>query len=314
MDTVTAAPAPEISKPDLNAYWQSGLSWEIELYRKERRSRKLAWMIAGISGGIALASVTALNLLIPLKQFEPYVVTVDKTTGFMEIARALRPGDLAQDEAVTTANVVRYLRARETYNPRQLKDILFVKPLRENAETNVNIVTNQRVYSLLLVGSGASDIKAAFQVRFKYPDEDVNARLLSSAEESAKDPLLKDLDPARLNYDYIYRGDKTLKPRVAFDDGTHMYLEFTGDIPAIFVVENKKQESLVNLRTQGKYVIVDKIAPQFTLRAGGKWLCLYNRQAGQKPYDLIEETYGPKDAKPRPKPRLQPDTDREDHR
>ena len=122
MDTVTAAPAPEISKPDLNAYWQSGLSWEIELYRKERRSRKLAWMIAGISGGIALASVTALNLLIPLKQFEPYVVTVDKTTGFMEIARALRPGDLAQDEAVTTANVVRYLRARETYNPRQLKD------------------------------------------------------------------------------------------------------------------------------------------------------------------------------------------------
>lgn len=114
--------APEISKPDLSAYWQGGLSWEMELYRKERRSRKLAWTIAGISGGIALASVTALNLLIPLKQFEPYVVTVDKTTGFLEIARALRPGDLAQDEAVTTANVVRYVRARETYNPRQLKD------------------------------------------------------------------------------------------------------------------------------------------------------------------------------------------------
>ena len=30
----------------------------------------------------------------------------------------------------------------------------------ENAETNVNIVTNQRVYSLLLVGSGAADVKA----------------------------------------------------------------------------------------------------------------------------------------------------------
>ncbi|WP_320188478.1 TrbG/VirB9 family P-type conjugative transfer protein (plasmid) [Agrobacterium rosae] len=178
--------------------------------------------------------------------------------------------------------------------PKKGSGILFVKPLRENAETNLNIVTNQRVYALLLKGSAAADLKAAFQVRFKYPDEDINARLLASAEESAKDPLLKDLDPSRLNYDYVFRGDVSLKPRVAFDDGSRMYLEFTGDIPAIFVVEDKSQESLINLRTQGKYVIVDKIAAQFTLRAGDKWLCLYNRQANRKSFDLVEDAYGPK--------------------
>jgi type IV secretion system protein VirB9 len=178
--------------------------------------------------------------------------------------------------------------------PKKGSGILFVKPLRENAETNLNIVTNQRVYALLLKGSAAADLKAAFQVRFKYPDEDINARLLASAEESAKDPLLKDLDPSRLNYDYVFRGDVSLKPRVAFDDGIRMYLEFTGDIPAIFVVEDKSQESLINLRTQGKYVIVDKIAAQFTMRAGDKWLCLYNRQASRKSFDLVEDTYGPK--------------------
>lgn len=178
--------------------------------------------------------------------------------------------------------------------PKKGSSILFVKPLREKAETNVNIVTNQRVYALLLKGSTSADLKAAFQVRFKYPDEDINARLLASTEESAKDPLLKGLDPSRLNYDYVFRGDESLKPRVAFDDGTHMYLEFPNEIPAIFVVEDKKQESLINLRTQGKYVVVDKIAAQFTLRAGDKWLCLYNRQANRKGFDLIEETYGPK--------------------
>ncbi|WP_163364698.1 TrbG/VirB9 family P-type conjugative transfer protein, partial [Escherichia coli] len=32
--------------------------------------------------------------------------------------------------------------------PKKGSGILFVKPLRENAETNVNIVTNQRVYAL----------------------------------------------------------------------------------------------------------------------------------------------------------------------
>ncbi|MGJ7042223.1 type IV secretion system protein VirB9 [Shinella sp. BE166] len=178
--------------------------------------------------------------------------------------------------------------------PKKGSGILFVKPLRENAETNVNIVTNQRVYALLLKGSAAADLRAAFQVRFKYPDEDVNARLLAAAQESAKDPLLKDLDPNRLNYDYVFKGDTSLKPRVAFDDGTHMYLEFPDEIPAILVVEGKRQESLVNLRTQGKYVVVDKIAAQFTLRAGDKWLCLYNRQANRQSFDLIEDAYGPK--------------------
>jgi len=178
--------------------------------------------------------------------------------------------------------------------PKKGSGILFVKPLREDAETNVNIVTNQRVYALLLKGSKSADLRAAFQVRFKYPDEDVNARLLAAAQESAKDPLLKDLDQSRLNYDYVFRGDTSLKPRVAFDDGTHMYLEFPDEIPAIFVVEGKRQESLVNLRTQGKYTVVDKIASQFTLRAGDKWLCLYNRQAHQPSFDLIEDKYGPK--------------------
>lgn len=178
--------------------------------------------------------------------------------------------------------------------PKKGSGILFVKPLRENAETNVNIVTNQRIYALLLKGSAAADLRAAFQVRFKYPDEDVNARLLAAAQESVKDPLLKDLDPSRLNYDYVFRGDTSLKPRVAFDDGTHMYLEFPDEIPAIFVVEGKRRESLVNLRTQGKYVVVDKIAGQFTLRAGDKWLCLYNRQADRQSFDLIEDAYGPK--------------------
>lgn len=177
--------------------------------------------------------------------------------------------------------------------PKKGSGILFVKPLRENAETNVNIVTNDRVYALLLKGSASADLRAAFQVRFKFPDEDVNARLLASAQESAKDPLLKGLDPARLNYDYLFRGDTSLKPRVAFDDGTHMYLEFPDEIPAIFVVEGKRKESLVNLRTQGKYVVVDKIAGQFTLRSGDKWLCLYNRQANRRSFDLIEDTYGP---------------------
>lgn len=176
--------------------------------------------------------------------------------------------------------------------PKKGSRFLFVKPLTEDAWTNVNIITNRRSYSLLLQTTRERQAAISFQVRFKYPDEDVNARLLSEAQENAKNPNLKNLDQANLNYDYAYKGDDSLKPRVVFDDGTKMFLEFTGDIPAIFVVDDKGRESLVNLRTEGQYTIVDKAARQFTLRAGSKTLCLYNRQRVSV-VDPISDIYGP---------------------
>ena len=98
-----------------------GKSWEDDTHRSLRRSRTFAWLLTGVFGVIALLSLVALVLLFPLKQYEPYMVAVDKTTGYLEIARALKPGDLSQDEAVTAANIVRYIRARETYDPRMIK-------------------------------------------------------------------------------------------------------------------------------------------------------------------------------------------------
>jgi type IV secretion system protein VirB9 len=181
--------------------------------------------------------------------------------------------------------------------PKKNSGILFVKPLQEHAVTNINIVTNRRVYALLLQGTKDPSIRTAYQVRFKYPDEDINAKLLAEAEEGVRDPLRKDLDTARLNYEYTYKGADELKPRIAFDDGNRMFLQFTGDIPAIFVVEDKRAESLVNIRTEGDYVIVDKVAAQFTLRAGAKTLCLYNTrfkdQLAAKNNDLVAKISGP---------------------
>lgn len=75
--------------------------------------------------------------------------------------------------------------------PKRGSRFLFIKPLERDAWTNVNIVTSKRVYSLMLKGTNNEQDRASFQVRFKYPDEDVNARLLADAKESAADPDLK---------------------------------------------------------------------------------------------------------------------------
>ncbi|MBE0703367.1 MAG: type IV secretion system protein [Afipia sp.] len=102
-------------------YYKAGATWEDDTHRSLRRSRTFAWIVSGVSATVAVLSLLTLVLILPLKQFEPYVVEVDKTTGYLEIARALKPGDLSQNEAVTAANLVRYIRARETYDVREIK-------------------------------------------------------------------------------------------------------------------------------------------------------------------------------------------------
>ena len=114
------------SKPESPAvdrrYYLDGASWEQDIARKNRNSRALAWIVASIMSLVAMASLVTLALLVPLKTYEPYMIVVDKATGFVEVKRPMAEGPLTQDEAVTTFNVVRYVKARETYDPKALKD------------------------------------------------------------------------------------------------------------------------------------------------------------------------------------------------
>jgi type IV secretion system protein VirB8 len=102
----------------LRTYYQSGDIWEQEIVKKAKRSRMLAWFVTMIFGAITLVSLATLAMLVPLKSFEPYIVEVDKNTGYVEVKSGLtRPANLTDQQAVTQANIVRYIRAREGYDP-----------------------------------------------------------------------------------------------------------------------------------------------------------------------------------------------------
>ncbi len=100
-------------------YYKEGQSWEAHIYQSIISSRNRAWALTFISMSIALASVLALTMLLPLKTFEPFVVSVDRNTGYLEVTKGLYSSHLSEDEALTQANLVRYLSARESYNPVQ---------------------------------------------------------------------------------------------------------------------------------------------------------------------------------------------------
>lgn len=103
-------------------YYADGATWEQDIARRNRNSRALAWIVAAVMTVVAVVALGVIALLVPLKTYEPYMVVVDKATGFVEVKRPMAEGALTQDEAVTTFNVVRYVKARETYDQRALKD------------------------------------------------------------------------------------------------------------------------------------------------------------------------------------------------
>lgn len=117
--TETTAAEPARVDP---RYYADGATWERDIARRNRNSRALAWIVAAVMTIVAVGALGTLALLVPLKTYEPYMVVVDKTTGFVEVKRPMAEGPLTQDEAVTTFNVVRYIKARETYDPKALKD------------------------------------------------------------------------------------------------------------------------------------------------------------------------------------------------
>lgn len=107
-------------KPEtaLRSYFQQGDVWEQEIIKRAKRSACVAWFFSIVFAGIALLSLLAVVTMLPLKSFEPYVVTVDQTTGYIEVKSGLtRPSNLTEQQAITQANVVRYIRAREGYDP-----------------------------------------------------------------------------------------------------------------------------------------------------------------------------------------------------
>ena len=83
------------------------------------------------------------------------------------------------------------------------------------------------------------------------------------------------------NFNYQYTGEKIIAPSKVFDDGTFTYFQFlskNSEVPAIYSVDSEGFESLVNYRVAGTYIVVEKVAPQYTLRNGSDIVCVYNME------------------------------------
>jgi type IV secretion system protein VirB9 len=167
---------------------------------------------------------------------------------------------------------------------------LFLKPVQQDATTNMTLITNKHTYLFELHARETDDIDdkdMIFIMRFIYPDDGGN-EAVTSYLDSVPQPDL-DKDPDKYNFHYTISGPDEIAPLRIFDDGQFTYFQFrnkNADVPAFFKVDEDGSESLINYRTRGDYIVVERVARRFTLRHGKQIVCVFNEGRVLQPVKL----------------------------
>jgi type IV secretion system protein VirB9 len=153
-------------------------------------------------------------------------------------------------------------------------NMIFLKPTVDHSDSNMTVVTNQHIYYFELHSGGGSPPSAVtYAIRFIYPVEAQSAaeQEILSQQMDKQTEVSAFEDPQKFNWDYSFHGDKSIVPLHVFDDGqfTYMQLQPGQGVPAVFMIDNLAgKEAVVNVRVDHRYLVIEKIAPQFTLRLG----------------------------------------------
>ena len=162
-----------------------------------------------------------------------------------------------------------------------LQNRLFLKPIDKYPQTNMTVITSKRTYYFemdALEADSFNESEIPFFIRFIYPTtSDKNIVKFNVTAIRDDYPNLSDL--SKYNFNYEFAGSSEIAPIKVFDDGTFTYMEFkinNSEIPAIFSVNEKGYETLVNFRIVEEYIVIEQVSAQFTLRSGGNIVCVYN--------------------------------------
>lgn len=148
-------------------------------------------------------------------------------------------------------------------------DVISIKPLNEDAVTNMTVYTDRRVYSFELRahhGKAGHRQNHNFRTTFRYPTGVVSEFSNTTTSKRGR------------NFDYFVAGKAEFQPIEVFDNGKQTFFTFpeTGPLPAVFRVGEGSKEYIVNSRTSGRQIIIDGVQKQWTVRIGKEAICVSN--------------------------------------
>lgn len=138
---------------------------------------------------------------------------------------------------------------------------IFLRPKAEQPDTNVNMVTNKRTYTLFLqtVKKGASP---SWFVRFNYPAQNPSVFI--------NKPILPCMNTGHTNWNYMKQGDNAIAPVSVWDDGQFTCMRFSSstDLPVVFRLLPDGKEALVNSHMEDDVMVIHETSKEFRVRLG----------------------------------------------
>lgn len=156
---------------------------------------------------------------------------------------------------------------------------LFIKPLRFDLETSLTVVTNKRTYQFQLIAGKSAGAQVFQKVSFLYPDRELDVRLqkeTATAVAQAEQNRLSDqvvagnIDPASLDFAYKIEGETPFKPTAVYSNGkfTFLVMPNSQDSPAIFLLDDEDNPSLINYQVKSNVIVVERVASRLLLKLG----------------------------------------------
>lgn len=172
---------------------------------------------------------------------------------------------------------------------------IFIKPIEEEATTNMIVITSKRMYFFEMhaeYAEGIEDPNLAFITKFIYP---VSVGGGAGAASIISTSTAPDLTKATgYNFKYKVSGPaRQIEPLLIFDDGEFTYFRFrdmNAETPAIFMVDAEGNEAIVNYRIFAGYVVIERVTDRFTLRQGKNVICVFNEAYDRKTWGNSENT------------------------
>ena len=160
--------------------------------------------------------------------------------------------------------------------------VIIIKPQAAGLDTSLLITTDRRVYYLRLV-SKPEDYTA--RIAFAYPNDELadqrwKDHMLQQEQEKREASRFSTLTPdafESMNFNYVIKGDETIRPIQVFDDGAKTYIrmkpdQIYRDAPVLVVVGDDGKGEMLNYRVKAEMYIADRLfeRAQLVLGAGKK--------------------------------------------
>jgi len=113
--------------------------WFYDRYQAARIQANRCFVIALLFGILACLAVTAIVVLMPFKTVQPFVVEANTASGEVRVLKPFDAMQLAPGDAVIKSFLAKYVIARETYDPQDLRESYRIVRLMSDSKEGLRV-------------------------------------------------------------------------------------------------------------------------------------------------------------------------------